>query len=199
MDNPYLFQTVKSVVDIMDVARHCGLEPDRKGWCRCPFHGEKTASFHLYNQRYRCFGCGASGDAIDLIAGVRELDPLEAVKELNAVLGLGIDLDAPVDTTALAKARAEREKRERFKRWREGIIRDLTACFYTMWQTILRSEDTPASGVTEEHGKALKYLSVVEYYLDLICYGDEADIKENRKNFEKILQKLKEVKMGEKR
>ena len=33
-------------------------------WACCPFHGEKTPSFHAENRkgRYHCFGCGASGD-----------------------------------------------------------------------------------------------------------------------------------------
>ncbi|WP_299078749.1 VapE domain-containing protein [uncultured Paraglaciecola sp.] len=40
-------------------------------WACCPFHGEKTSSFHIFpsNQsaiyKYHCFGCGASGDVID--------------------------------------------------------------------------------------------------------------------------------------
>ena len=33
-------------------------------WACCPFHGEKTPSFHCEDRkgRYHCFGCGASGD-----------------------------------------------------------------------------------------------------------------------------------------
>ena len=41
----------------------------------CPFHKEKTPSFHVNEERgfYHCFGCSASGDAIKF---VRELDGL---------------------------------------------------------------------------------------------------------------------------
>ena len=37
--------------------------------CRCPFHSERTPSFHVYpnTQSYYCFGCGAGGDAITFI------------------------------------------------------------------------------------------------------------------------------------
>ncbi|HSO48590.1 MAG TPA: CHC2 zinc finger domain-containing protein, partial [Rhizobiaceae bacterium] len=33
-------------------------------WACCPFHGEKSPSFHAENRkgRYHCFGCGVSGD-----------------------------------------------------------------------------------------------------------------------------------------
>lgn len=36
---------------------------------KCPFHEEKTGSFHLYedSNRYHCFGCQSSGDVIDLV------------------------------------------------------------------------------------------------------------------------------------
>ena len=35
-------------------------------WAPCPFHEEKSASFHVLDREgyYKCFGCGASGDAI---------------------------------------------------------------------------------------------------------------------------------------
>jgi DNA primase len=31
---------------------------------RCPFHREKTPSFHVYPDHFHCYGCGAHGDAI---------------------------------------------------------------------------------------------------------------------------------------
>ena len=43
----------------------------RKGdyWASCPFHNEKTASFHVQDdkQTYYCFGCQAKGDAITFL------------------------------------------------------------------------------------------------------------------------------------
>ena len=41
-------------------------------WSCCPFHQERTASFHVraHEQRYRCFACGASGDVIDFLRAV---------------------------------------------------------------------------------------------------------------------------------
>lgn len=83
-DNPYLFQTVKESIDIVEAARHFGLEPDRNGWCQCPFHNEKTASFHLYKQRGKCFGCNWSGDVIDLAASICGCGPLKLEFEPTA-------------------------------------------------------------------------------------------------------------------
>ena len=61
----------------------------------CPFHQEKTPSFHVLPQKnfYHCFGCGASGDAISFL---REFDSLsfnEAVEELARMAGLEVPRD----------------------------------------------------------------------------------------------------------
>ncbi len=36
-------------------------EPNRNDMMRCPVHAEKTASFHVLERGFRCFGCGAHG------------------------------------------------------------------------------------------------------------------------------------------
>ena len=47
---------------------------DHKGLC--PFHKEKTPSFHVVAEKgfYHCFGCGAHGTALDFVMGVEGLD-----------------------------------------------------------------------------------------------------------------------------
>lgn len=47
------------------IGRRVKLTRSGKDWkgC-CPFHGEKTPSFYVYDDHYHCFGCGAHGDAI---------------------------------------------------------------------------------------------------------------------------------------
>ena len=176
-DNPYLFQTVKDRVDIVDTARHYGLNPDRNGWCLCPFHGEKTPSFHLHNQRFRCFGCEQRGDVVDLVSHLRSCSPMEAVKELNQVFCLGLDLEAPVDTLAVSRARAERREKERFRAWREGAVRTLTDHFRRLHETILHTEATIPEEIGENCTAALKELDKMEYYLDLVCFGAEEEVR----------------------
>jgi DNA primase len=51
----------------------------------CPFHRERTPSFHVYLGRapgFHCFGCGAHGDVFDWLARTRGLDFLAAVAYL---------------------------------------------------------------------------------------------------------------------
>ncbi|WEF25789.1 DNA primase [Paracoccus sp. S3-43] len=59
-------------------------------WAPCPFHQEKSASFHCDDQKgyYYCFGCHAKGDAISFLRETDGLDFIEAVKLLAAEAGL---------------------------------------------------------------------------------------------------------------
>ena len=59
-------------------------------WAPCPFHGEKTASFHVDDQKgfYYCFGCHAKGDALTFLREAEGLGFIEAVELLAAEAGL---------------------------------------------------------------------------------------------------------------
>lgn len=58
----------------------------------CPFHNEKTPSFHVYpeNQSFYCFGCGAGGDIITFARKINNLDYVEAVKLLASRAGMAL-------------------------------------------------------------------------------------------------------------
>ena len=59
----------------------------------CPFHKEKSPSFHVHPDRgfYHCFGCSESGSAIDFAMKTSGLDFVEAVKMLADRLGIRIE------------------------------------------------------------------------------------------------------------
>lgn len=59
-------------------------------WACCPFHGEKTPSFHCENRkgRYHCFGCGVSGDHFRFLVENDGLSFPEAVERLADQAGL---------------------------------------------------------------------------------------------------------------
>lgn len=60
----------------------------------CPFHKEKSPSFHVNPERgfYHCFGCHESGDAITFLQKVEGLDFVEAVQRIAARLGIPVEL-----------------------------------------------------------------------------------------------------------
>ena len=59
-------------------------------WAPCPFHQEKTASFHVDDRKgyYYCFGCNAKGDAIGFIKETENVSFIEAVEILCIEAGM---------------------------------------------------------------------------------------------------------------
>ena len=59
-------------------------------WAPCPFHQEKTASFHVDDRKgyYYCFGCHAKGDAISFVRETENVSFMEAVEILAGEAGL---------------------------------------------------------------------------------------------------------------
>jgi DNA primase len=56
----------------------------------CPFHGEKTPSFYVYEDGFHCFGCGAHGDAISFVMQTEGASFMEAVQSLAGEAGLDV-------------------------------------------------------------------------------------------------------------
>lgn len=133
-----IFQTVKEI-PAADVARRFGLALKKKGgrlWALCPMHQEKTPSFSLHRERFRCFGCGWHGDAVDLVAKLGQIKPLDAAREIARSFGLDDGQANPFNRDMLLKFQRERkEKREieaAFREWRKqtfyGLSLYLRAC-----------------------------------------------------------------------
>lgn len=81
-------------VDIVDVVnKRITLKKAGKNYTACcPFHNEKTPSFNVSpdKQFYHCFGCGASGDAINFVREFERMDFSEAVGALAQEAGLEV-------------------------------------------------------------------------------------------------------------
>ena len=58
----------------------------------CPFHGEKTPSFHVSGdkQLYHCFGCGEGGSVVQFIMKAENLDFVETIRFLAARAGINL-------------------------------------------------------------------------------------------------------------
>ena len=103
------FDTVKERVDIYQVVSEHGvvLKKSGRGFTGlCPFHSEKTPSFHVNpdTRSYKCFGCGESGDVFTLLEKIDGLTPAEALKVLAERAGVEL-------TSRRDPAEQEREKR----------------------------------------------------------------------------------------
>ena len=88
---------LKSRLSIADVVGRKVLWDKKKSqpakgdlWAPCPFHHEKTSSFHVIDSKgfYKCFGCQASGDAIKFVQETENVGFMEAVEILATEVGL---------------------------------------------------------------------------------------------------------------
>ncbi len=87
-------------------------------WAPCPFHQEKSASFHCDDQKgyYYCFGCHAKGDAISFLREADGMEFMEAVKLLAAEAGLTMPEPDP-------RARERTDRRTRLLEVTEAACR----------------------------------------------------------------------------
>lgn len=109
-------QELKARSDIVDViSSYVNLKRTGRNMVGlCPFHGEKTPSFHVNveNAYFHCFGCGAGGDVITFIRRIENLDYLDAVRLLAQRAGMTVPMEGVDDKTARIRARIFEANRE---------------------------------------------------------------------------------------
>jgi hypothetical protein len=112
-------EAVRQAVPIEDVARrYTDLEPlGGRAWfdgrCPLPDHEDKTPSFYIYPPgRFHCYGCGRSGDVVDLEFACGDYREL-----WEAMISLALDYDVDLPE----RPESWRRKQERQKPVRDGI------------------------------------------------------------------------------
>lgn len=120
--DPGFLEDIKNRVPISSVIAH-RVAWDRKKtsvsrgdyWAPCPFHGEKSPSFHCEDKkgRYHCFGCGVSGDHFRFLTDLDGLTFPRAVEEIASLAGVPMPSREPL--SAAENAERDRRARERDK------------------------------------------------------------------------------------
>jgi DNA primase len=112
---PAFIDDLKSLADIVQVVQErVPLKRSGASWKGlCPFHGEKTPSFHVYDKGFfHCFGCDVGGDVIKFVQLYEKVTFPEAVRQLASRFGLPVpepqegrqDPEAHRDREALLRA-----------------------------------------------------------------------------------------------
>ena len=78
-------------------------------WACCPFHNEKTPSFHVVPSRgiYKCFGCGKSGTAVGFLMDYEKLSYYEALRYLAKKYNIEIKEEEETPEQIAARQRSE--------------------------------------------------------------------------------------------
>ncbi len=86
---------IKDAANIVDIVGEV-VELRRSGsglMGRCPFHNEKTGSFHVSpdKRRFKCFGCGEGGDVLDFVQKFHGLEFMDALRLLADRYGITLE------------------------------------------------------------------------------------------------------------
>jgi DNA primase len=94
----------------------------------CPFHSEKTPSFHVDSVRryWHCFGCGLGGDLFDFLQRVEALTFPEAVERLARIVGYELRYEelSPGQRRALGRRTRLTQVLETAAAWFEAQLAD---------------------------------------------------------------------------
>ena len=172
MDN--LFETVKQSITIREAAERYGIEVKRGGMVCCPFHDDKNPSMKLNKEYFYCFGCGATGDVIDLASRLYNLSPKEAAEKLAQDFGLIYDSQAPPRMNYVR----QKTETQQFREDRQRCYRILSDYYYLLkkWENAY-SPHTPEEEPHPLFVEAIQKKTYVEYLLDLFLYENEEEQK----------------------
>ena len=134
---------IKQSVSMPEIVERYGIRIDRKGFCCCPFHKEKTGSMKIYKSSYNCFGCGANGDVFSFVMGMDHCDFKTAYKALGGSYKQQTDrqrnlhhyhLQKRKENEIKQRQRAELEKREIIEEIKmQQLFKKLSPVFSDDW------------------------------------------------------------------
>ena len=163
-----MLNAVKKAVTVRQAAEHYGLQVDRSGMCRCPFHHDRYPSMKV-DDRFHCFGCGADGDVIHFTAKLFGLSDKAAARKLADDFRIRIRKKRPPDHRALKEDRRLEREAKRFMEAEKEFYTGLTDYCRTLkdWKETL-APNSPDDDWDERFCEALLNLPKIEYALD--CY-----------------------------
>lgn len=134
----------------------------------CPFHNEKTPSFHVHPDRgfFKCFGCGAGGDVINFVQRREGIPFGDAVRMLAEKAGVQMEPETP----QAARIRSERETIFEANR--------LAASFFA--RTLASNEGAAARAYLERRG--LHAQTIERFNLGYAPAGWETLVRELERN-----------------
>jgi hypothetical protein len=158
-----VFEIVKQSVTIREAAERYGIEVKRGGMACCPFHDDKNPSMKLNEEYFYCFGCGATGDVIDLTARLYNLSPKEAAEKLAQDFGLIYDSQAPPRRNYVR----QKTETQKFKENRDHAFRVLTDYFHLLrkWE-MGYTPKTPEEPMHPRFLEAVQQKDYIGYLLD---------------------------------
>lgn len=168
----YVSDLISKTLNPIDVATKYGLQTDRSGRCKCPFHGSNSKTMAIYNKaggKYFCFSCNASGDSIGLAKQLLGVDYNEAVKILAKDFNLNVfeNGEAEKDWKTYQIKKVVAEHNEKFKPTAEY---DRLLDQHRKYHNILKDKPESWESMSDEFVEALQNIDQVNARIEAIEY-----------------------------
>ena len=139
-------------------------------WACCPFHNEKTPSFHVDPAKglYKCFGCGKSGSSVSFLMEYEHLTYAEALRYLAKKYHIEIQ-----ETEETAEELAKRQRSESLH-----LVADFAEKFFV---DSLQTEEGKAIGLNYFHSRGLEDATIAKYGLGWSPRGRDTFLAAARK------------------
>ena len=173
-----VFEVVKENVTARQAAEAYGLKVGRTGIACCPFHSDKSPSMKL-DERYYCFGCGVTGDAVNLAED------------------FGLNYDSRQKPSVRPRIR-EPTPEQKYQKGENHCYKVLTDYFHLLreWEKKYAPKQ-PDEEWNPLFAEALHKKNYIEYLLDILLYGSleerKALVAEQRKEVLKLEQRIAEL------
>lgn len=169
---------IENKPDLLMVMDSEGVEVDRHGKFRCPFHDDRTPSGKVYGEHWKCFGCGAHGDSIDFVMRMHDLTFQDALE----VLHLKGDKPAP---EVIQRERTRRELRSLLEKWRIQYIQALTCRLYDLLNLEAEMKEDPMIDGEDpwERVALTQEIPKLQYQIDAVMAADKETLSEIYNDF----------------
>lgn len=190
-----IFEKVKNAVNIVEVVERYGIKLDRNDKACCPFHNEKTPSFSVKKSEniFKCFGCGESGDAIDFVSKLKEIESLEAAKLLAEMYCIDSEPYGRIKENIKPCPKKQRQSQKTKAVLKQEIKNYITACN----ANITQSDYFAGRGLTAETIKRFHLGYDTQKHCVVIPYSSKLDYYQTRSVDGKDFRKPPTDKAGE--
>ena len=169
-------ENIKSMVSMPEMMEHYGFSLNRSGFCKCPFHSERSASFKAYpgSRGFYCYGCNESGSVIDFVMKFFGLSFGDAIKKINEDFSLGLPIGEKLDRRKKLEMNRQAFMRKRAVEAEKSERERLENAYWTAFDEWKRLDtnkrkyapETPVEPLHPLFVEALKNISGAEYRLE---------------------------------
>lgn len=199
-----VFDSVKQAVATKQAAVFYGFKPNHSDLICCPFHKDKTPSMKV-DERFYCFGCGATGDVIDFVSEVFRLNCTDAAIKLAEDFGIPYEYHGSTLKRKISKKKIHQQpiiyEEEKFKK---RVAKAIQVCSdYRSMLMELQKRFSPKT-INDEWDERFIYAGMnipyLEYYLDILTFENQKEQKEllndKEEEWEKFGRDLKRYMSG---